>query len=76
MQKKASNCPVSAATLLWGALFGSIGVGFCIYGKRQRAPIPLICGIGLIVYPYFVPNVLALVALGIVLCAIPYFFRI
>jgi hypothetical protein len=53
----------------------SIGVGFCIYGKRQQAPIPLLCGIGLVVYPYFVPNVAALIAIGIVLCAIPYFFR-
>jgi hypothetical protein len=56
-------------------VFGSIGVGFCIYGKRQRAAVPLICGIGLVVYPYFVPNVYALIAIGITLCAIPYFFR-
>jgi hypothetical protein len=27
------------------------------------------------VYPYFVPNVIALVAIGIVLMGIPYFFR-
>lgn len=66
---------MSEATLLWGLLFSSIGVGFFIYGKRQRAPAPLICGIVLAVYPYFVPNVVALVAIGITLCAIPYFFR-
>jgi len=66
---------MSEATLLWGLLFSSIGVGFFIYGKRQRAPAPLICGIFLAVYPYFVPNVVALVAIGITLCAIPYFFR-
>jgi hypothetical protein len=66
---------VSEGTLLWGLVFGSIGVGFCIYGKRQRAAVPLICGIGLVVYPYFVPNVYALIAIGITLCAIPYFFR-
>jgi hypothetical protein len=66
---------VSEGTLLWGLLFGSIGVGFCIYGKRQRAAVPLLCGIGLVAYPYFVPNVYALIAIGIALCAIPYFFR-
>jgi hypothetical protein len=66
---------MSEATLLWGLLFSSIGVGFFIYGKRQRAPAPLVCGIGLAVYPYFVPNVVALIAIGIALCAIPYFFR-
>ncbi len=66
---------MSEGTLLWGLLFGSIGVGFCIYGKRQRAAVPLLCGIGLVAYPYFVPNVYALIAIGIALCAIPYFFR-
>jgi hypothetical protein len=66
---------MSEGILLWGVLFSSIGVGFCIYGKRQQAPVPLLCGIGLVVYPYFVANVLVLIAIGIVLCAIPYFFR-
>jgi hypothetical protein len=66
---------MSEATLLWGLLFGSIGVGFALYGKQQRAAVPLLCGIALIVYPYFVPNVIALVGIGIVLMAIPYFFR-
>jgi hypothetical protein len=66
---------MSEGTLLWGVLFSSIGVGFCIYGKRQQATVPLLCGIGLVIYPYFVPNVLAVIAIGMALCAIPYFFR-
>ena len=63
------------AQLLWGLLFGSIGLGFFLYGKKQRAPVPLICGIALMGYAYFVPNVWALVGIGIGLTAIPYFFR-
>jgi hypothetical protein len=66
---------MSEATLLWGLLFGSIGVGFALYGKQQRAPVPLLCGLALMIYPYFVPNVIALVGIGIVLMGIPYFFR-
>jgi hypothetical protein len=66
---------MSESTLLWGLLFGSIGVGFALYGKQQRAVVPLLCGIALMVYPYFIPNVIALVAIGIVLMALPYFFR-
>lgn len=66
---------MSESVLLWGLLFSSIGAGFCIYGKRQRAPVPLLCGVGLVVYPYFIPNAVAVVAIGAVLCAIPYFFR-
>jgi hypothetical protein len=63
------------ASLLWGLLFGSIGTGYAIYGHKQRAPVPLLVGVGLILFPYFVPNVYLLVGIGIALCAAPYFFR-
>lgn len=66
---------MTGSILLWGLLFGSIGFGFALYGKQQRAPVPLLCGIALMIYPYFVPNVIALLAIGVVLMAIPYFFR-
>jgi hypothetical protein len=56
-------------------LYGSIGLGFFIYGRKQRAPVPLLCGVALMVFPYFVSNVLLLVAIGAVLIAIPYFLR-
>jgi hypothetical protein len=64
------------AWLFWGLIFGSIGFGFCLYGKKQRAPVPLVCGIALIVYPYFVGNAVAMIAIGVVLMAIPYFVRL
>ena len=64
------------ATLLWGLLFGSIGLGFFIYGKKQKAVVPLICGIALMVFPYFVSNVMLLVGIGILLSATPYFLRL
>ena len=61
--------------LLWGLLFSSIGLGFFLYGKKQRAVVPLVCGLVLMIYPYFVPNVIALVAIGVVLISVPYFFK-
>ncbi len=61
--------------LLWGLLFSSVGVGFFLYGKQQRSVVPLVCGLALTIYPYFVSNVIATVAIGIALAAIPYFFR-
>jgi hypothetical protein len=64
------------ATLLWGLLFSSIGLGFFIYGKKQRAVVPLVCGIALMVYPYFVSNVMLLVGIGALLLVIPYFLRL
>jgi predicted membrane protein len=56
-------------------LFGSIGLGFLIYGRKQRAVVPLICGLTLMVFPYFVSNTILLVVIGVVLIAIPYFLR-
>jgi len=35
-----------------------------------------VCGLAMMIYPYFIPNVLALVAIGIILAAVPYFFRL
>ena len=66
---------MNAGVLLWGLLFSSIGLGFFLYGKKQRAVVPLVCGLLLMIYPYFIPNVIALVAIGVVLSAVPYFFR-
>jgi hypothetical protein len=64
------------AQLLWGLLFGSIGLGYFIYGKKQRAVVPLVCGLALMVFPYFVSNAILLVCIGTVLAAIPYFLRL
>jgi hypothetical protein len=62
--------------LLWGLLFGSIGLGYFIYGKKQKAVVPLVCGLALMLFPYFVSKVLLLVGIGVLLTAIPYFFRL
>lgn len=66
----------SESELLWGVLFGSVGFGFFLYGKKQRMVVPLISGLALMVYPYFMPNAIALVLIGLVLIAIPNFFRL
>ncbi|HME38622.1 MAG TPA: hypothetical protein VKG63_06645 [Steroidobacteraceae bacterium] len=62
--------------MLWGLLFGSIGLGYFIYGRKQRAAVPLVTGLALMVFPYFVSNAWLLVGVGVVLAAIPYFVRL
>jgi predicted membrane protein len=62
--------------MLWAMLLGAIGLGFFVYGKKQRAIVPLSCGLGLIIFPFFVTNTLLLVAVGAGLMAIPYFVRV
>ena len=66
---------MSVATMVWGMLFGAIGVGYFIYGKRQSALVPLVCGLLLMIFPYFFSSAWALVLVGAVLMAIPYFLR-
>jgi len=66
---------MDASLLLWGVLFGSLGLGYFIYGKKQGAVMPLVCGLGLMVFPYFISSTLLLVAVGVALAALPYFFR-
>ncbi len=66
---------MNVSLLLFGVLFGSIGLGFFIYGKRQGAPVPLLCGIALMVVPYFISSTAVLVGFGVLCSAIPYFLR-
>ena len=62
--------------LIWGLLFGAVGLGVFVYGKRQKAVVPLVCGLALMIYPYFVSSTLLLVGIGIVLTAIAFFVKI
>ena len=65
----------SSASLLWGLLFGSIGMGYFIYGKRQGRVVALLSGMALMVFPYFVTGWFLIILIGLVLMALPYFIR-
>jgi len=65
----------SSAALLWGLLFGSIGVGFFVYGKKQGALVPLLCGLVLMVLPWFLSSTLVLAIVGSLLVALPFVLR-
>ena len=57
-------------------LFGSVGLGYVVYGKKQNAIVPLVCGVALMVFPYFVTNVILMIVVGLFFSALPYFVRI
>jgi hypothetical protein len=77
LSTKASEVLIlSTSALLWGLLFGSVGLGFFVYGKKQKVVVPLICGLVLMVFPYFISNTILLVAIGVALITLPYFVRI
>ncbi len=62
--------------ILWGLLFGSLGIGYFIYGKRQANVVARYTGIALMVFPYFVPDAIALVVVGILLLSLPRFIKL
>jgi hypothetical protein len=67
---------VTTSLIVFGLIFGSVGFGFFLYGKNQRAIVPLVCGLLLMGVPYFISNTVVLVIVGVLLCAAPYFFRL
>jgi len=67
---------MNTASLLWGLLLSSIGLGYFLYGKKQRSVVPLLCGLALMGIPYFITSSTVLVICGAALAAIPYFVRL
>jgi hypothetical protein len=67
---------LDSSSLMWGLLFSSVGFGFFLYGKKQKAVVPLVCGLVLMVLPYFITNIALLVASGAALMVIPYYISI
>lgn len=63
-------------TLMIGILFGSFWIGYFIYWKKNRRSIPLLCGIILMIYPYFITDLLYLFGIWMFLMIIPLFIKV
>jgi hypothetical protein len=52
------------ASLIWG----SIGVGYFIYGKRQGSWLPMVGGLSMIIVSYFVGSawLMSLICIGLI----------
>ncbi len=61
--------------LFGGLVFGVIGMGVFMYGKKQARFSPLAIGVALMVYPYFVDRAWLVWTIGVALCAGLYVFR-
>jgi hypothetical protein len=63
------------ASFFFSVLFGLIGTIYFMYGKKQEKYVPMLVGIGLGVYPYFVKSATAVVLIGLVLMAVPFYVK-
>ncbi|MFN2542094.1 MAG: hypothetical protein ABR514_08010 [Chthoniobacterales bacterium] len=66
---------LSAANLIGGLVFGSIGFVAFIYGKRMNLWKPMLLGLALMVYPYFISDDVMMIAIGALGTAGLFFLR-
>jgi hypothetical protein len=62
-------------TMLLSFIFGLIGMGMFMYGKNAGRMIPLGAGAALMIFPYFIPNIIAQVIVCLILTATPLVVR-
>jgi len=61
--------------LMLSLLFGSIGTGMLMYGKKAGRMVPLGAGLALMVVPYCIPNPIALLLVCCGIMATPWLLR-
>ena len=66
---------MTGGVLFAGLLFGMIGCGAFMWGKRQSSAKHMLLGVALMVYPYFISDLTALYAMGSLLTAALFFFN-
>lgn len=60
-------------SLVVGLIAGAFGIGYFVYGKKQRKFAPMLSGVLLCVYPYLTENLFWLIGIGAALLAAPFF---
>jgi len=61
---------LDANSLIAGLVVSAIGFVLFSYGRKMRRPPQVIAGLVLLVYPYFVSNVLLMFGVAAALCAL------
>ncbi len=61
--------------LIVSFIFGTIGFGMFLYGKKAGRLIPLGAGMALMTIPYFIPNLIALIIVCLGLMVVPVAMR-
>jgi len=56
-------------------IVSSIGFAYFVYGKKQQKAVPLLSGIALMAFPYFVKNMLLFSLLAVALMVIPFLIK-
>lgn len=65
----------SPAILIASIIFGLIGLVAFNYGRKNVLFGPMLTGLALMVFPYFVDQVWATYLVGLALCGVLYYWR-
>lgn len=62
--------------LVISLVFSSIGLGYFIYGRKQKHTVAFYSGIALMVFPYFVTGTAGMITTGAILMLAPKFIKL
>lgn len=66
---------MNTTQLFLSVIFSSIGLGYFLYGKKQKMTVPLVCGLVLMLFTYFIDSTAMISVIGIILSILPYFLH-
>jgi hypothetical protein len=66
---------MNSTTLILSIFFGAFGFGYIVYGRKQQKGIPLLVGVALCAFPFFVSNVVLAIVIGAILIFLPWFIK-
>ena len=59
-----------ASSIIAGLVVSSVGFVFFSYGKKMSRPPQMVGGLLLMIFPYFVPGVLWMLAIAALMCGL------
>jgi hypothetical protein len=66
---------MSGQELFLNIMLGVVGSAYLLYGRKQGAVLPMVCGLLLIVEPHLVPGFVGQLLVGLALAALPFVRR-
>ena len=66
---------MDASSLFLSMIYGTIGLGMFMYGKKAERLVPLVAGLALMILPYFIPSLLWMSVASVALMAGPFVLR-
>ena len=70
-----NNMLVTAHSLVASLIWGAVGMGFFVYGKKQQSMVPLFGGLLIIGISYFIDSALTMSLAAIALLAGVYWLK-